>query len=111
MGATATEITPDARLRQRMDALERANEIRCKRARLKRELKAGRTQIEEILLDLPPYLASATILDLLIWTPKRKRIKATRVLRRCQITPSRRVGALTERQRQIIIAELHRPGS
>ena len=111
MGATATVMTQDARLHQRMDALERANEIRRRRARLKRELKSGRTPIEDVLTQPPEYLASATILDLLIWTPKRKRIKATRVLRRCQITPSRTVGALTKRQRQIIIAELHRPGS
>ena len=64
------------------------------------------------MLSRPPeYLASATILDLLIWTPKRKRTKANRVLLRCQISPSRTVGALTERQRRVIIAELDRPGS
>jgi hypothetical protein len=111
MGATATMITPDVRLEQRMEALERANEIRRRRARLKRDLKAGRKAIEDVLRDPPDYLSSATILDLVMWTPKRKRVKAGQVLRRCHITPTRTVGALTERQRQIIIAELHRPGS
>jgi hypothetical protein len=106
-----TATTSSGRLQQRLEALERANEIRTLRARLKRDLKGGRAAIEEVLSQPPEYLATAAILDLLIWTPKRKRIKATRVLRRCQITPTRAVGALTERERQIIIAELHRPGS
>ena len=111
MGATMTATTSSRRLEQRLEALERANEIRTLRAQLKRDLKGGRKAIEDVLTQPPEYLATASILDLLIWTPKRKRIKANRVLRRCQITPSRTVGALTERQRQIIIAELHRPGS
>ena len=111
MGATMTATTSSRRLEQRLEALQRANEIRTLRAQLKRDLKGGRKAIEDVLTQPPEYLTSASILDLLIWTPKRKRIKATRVLRRCQITPSRTVGALTERQRQIIIAELHRPGS
>ena len=40
-------------LDQRMDALRRANDIRVKRAKLKKDLKDGRVQIEEILNDPP----------------------------------------------------------
>jgi hypothetical protein len=114
MGATATTMTSGTspgRLQQQMEALGRANAVRTKRAALKRDLTGGRRQIEEVLRHPPEYLASATILDLLIWTPKRKRTKANRVLLRCHISPSRTVGALTERQRRVIIAELDRPGS
>jgi hypothetical protein len=106
-----TATTPSGRLQQRLAALERANEIRTLRAQLKRDLKGGRKAIEDVLSRPPDYLTSATILDVLIWTPKRKRIKASRILRRCHITPTRPVGALTERQRQLIIAELERPSS
>lgn len=111
MGATMIATTSSARLEQRMEALERANEIRSLRAQLKRDLKGGRKAIEEVLSRPADYLATMTILDLLIWTPKRKRIRASQVLRRCQITPSRTIGALTERQREIIIADLGRSGS
>jgi hypothetical protein len=111
MGATMIATTSSRRLEQRMEALERANEIRSLRAQLKRDLKGGRKAIEEVLSRPPDYLATMTILDLLIWTPKRKRIRASQVLRRCHITRSRTIGALTERQREIIIAELRRPGS
>ena len=112
MGATTTALrTPAERIRQRTAALEHANQIRSQRAQLKRDLRAGRTTIEDVLSNPPDYLASATIVDLLIWSPKRQRIKASRVLRRCHITPTRTVGALTERQRQLIIADLSGPGS
>jgi hypothetical protein len=103
---------PSERLAQQLDALARANDVRTRRARLKRDLKAGRKQIEEILFGPPAeYLASATILDLLIWTPKRQRTKANKLLLRCQISPSRTIGALTERQRRVILTELERAGS
>ena len=111
MGATMTATTSPGRLEQRLEALERANEIRRLRAQLKRDLKAGHKAIEEVLSRPPNYLASATILDLLIWTPKRKRTKASRVLQRCQISASRTVGELTERQRQVLLAHLQRQGS
>jgi hypothetical protein len=99
------------RLPQQLEALARANDVRSRRARLKRDLKGGRTQIEEVLSDPPEYVASATILDLLIWTPKRRRITANKVLLRCRISPSRSIGALTDRQRRVILTELDRAGS
>ena len=112
MGATTAALSaPAERVHQRTVALERANQIRSQRAQLKRDLKAGRIAIEEVLSHPPDYLASATIVDLLIWSPKRQRVKASRVLRRCRITPTRSVGVLTERQRRLIIAELTGPGS
>jgi hypothetical protein len=45
----APERSPD----QRMAALNLANEIRTLRAQLKRDLKAGRTSIDALLLDCP----------------------------------------------------------
>ena len=42
-----------------MRALRRANEIRSKRAQLKRDLKAGKTRVESLLRDPPDYVLSA----------------------------------------------------
>ena len=53
-----------------MDALKRANEIRTRRARLKRDLKAGRAQIHGLLLDPPEYLLTAKVFDLLLAVPE-----------------------------------------
>ena len=44
---------PERSLAQRMDALQRANEIRSKRAQLKRDLKGSRASIHQLLLDPP----------------------------------------------------------
>ena len=50
MQASRTQVQAPLRsLDQRMDALRRANEIRVRRAQLKKDLKAGNVQIEEIL--------------------------------------------------------------
>ncbi|HEX3263042.1 MAG TPA: hypothetical protein VHR37_05200, partial [Solirubrobacterales bacterium] len=55
---TATAV-PERSHEQRMRALGRANEIRSRRAQLKRDLKAGKAKIEKLLLDPPDYVMSA----------------------------------------------------
>ncbi len=82
-----------------MQALKKANEIRSARARLKRDLKAGRVRISDLLLNPPEYLLSAKVFDLLLSVPKYGRVKANKVLRYCRISPSKTFGGLSERQR------------
>ena len=62
--------TPERTFNQRMDALARANEIRSQRAQLKRDLKAGRHSIQQLLLDPPEYLETAKVFDMLLAVPK-----------------------------------------
>jgi len=101
-------LTPERSLTQRMDALQRANEIRTRRARLKRELKAGRTKIHDLLLDPPEYLQTAKVFDLLLAVPKYGRVKVNRVLTHCRISPSKTIGGLSQRQRQELVSYLRR---
>ena len=95
---------PERSLTQRMDALKRANEIRTQRARLKRDLKAGRTQIHGLLLDPPEWLATAKVFDLLLAVPKYGRVKVNRILTQCRISPSKTIGGLSERQRNELVS-------
>jgi hypothetical protein len=106
--AAQTGITPERSLTQRMDALKRANEIRTQRARLKRDLKAGRMQIHGLLLDPPDYLATAKVFDLLLAVPKYGRVKVNRILTHCRISPSKTIGGLSERQRNELVSYLRR---
>jgi len=99
---------PERSLTQRMDALKRANEIRTQRARLKRDLKAGRTQIHGLLLDPPEWLATAKVFDLLLAVPKYGRVKVNRILTQCRISPSKTIGGLSERQRNELVSFLRR---
>ena len=93
---------PVRSLDQRMEALKRANEIRVRRAQLKKDLKSG-TQIEEILRDPPEYVATAKVFDILMAVPKFGRVKAARFLNQCRISQSKTVGGLSERQRHELI--------
>jgi hypothetical protein len=101
-------LTPERSLTQRMDALKRANEIRTERAKLKRDLKAGRIQIHGLLLDPPEYLATAKVFDLLLAVPKYGRVKVNRILTHCRISPSKTIGGLSERQRNELVSYLRR---
>jgi hypothetical protein len=101
-------LAPERSLTQRMDALKRANEIRTRRARLKRDLKAGRAQIHGLLLDPPEYLLTAKVFDLLLAVPKYGRVKVNRILTHCRISPSKTIGGLSERQRNELVSYLRR---
>jgi hypothetical protein len=90
-------------LDQRMEALKRANDIRVKRARLKKDLKEGRVSIEQILRQPPEYVSTAKVFDMLMAVPKFGRVKAARFLNQCRISQSKTVGGLSERQRAELI--------
>ena len=99
---------PERSLTQRMEALHRANEIRTRRAQLKRDLKAGRVSIHDLLLEPPEYVETAKVFDMLLAVPKYGRVKANRILNQCRISPSKTIGGLSERQRAELISQLRR---
>jgi hypothetical protein len=99
---------PERSLVQRMEALQRANDIRSRRAQLKRDLKAGRQPIHELLLDPPDYLQTAKAFDLLLAVPKYGRVKVNKILSQCRISPSKTLGGLSERQRGELVALMRR---
>ncbi len=100
---TKHAAAPERSLNQRMDALTRANEIRSKRAQLKRDLKGGRVSIVALLAAPPDWLETAKVLDMLLAVPKVGRVKATKVLNQCRISPSKTIGGLSERQRAELV--------
>ena len=95
-------------LDQRMEALKRANDIRVRRAQLKKDLKSGAASIEEILSDPPEYVSTAKVFDMLMAVPKFGRVKAARFLNQCRISQSKTVGGLSDRQRAELIGLFHR---
>ena len=91
-----------------MKALNKANEIRTARAQLKRDLKAGKMKIEQLLLDPPEYVQSAKAFDMILAVPKYGRVKANKILSQCRISPSKTIGGLSERQRAELVHMLQR---
>lgn len=93
---------------QRMEALKRANDIRVKRAKLKKDLKDGRVQIEKILAEPPDYVSTAKVFDILLAVPKFGQVKAMRLLNQCRISQAKTVGGLSDRQRAEIVSLFHK---
>lgn len=91
-----------------MKALKHANEIRTSRAQLKRDLKAGRRSIHNLLLAPPDDVETMKLFDLLLAVPKYGRVKTNKILQVCRISPSKTVGGLSQRQRSEIVSMLRR---
>ena len=101
-------VAPERSYLQRMEALARANDIRTRRAQLKRDLKAGRRSIHSLLLDPPEYVETAKVFDMLLAVPKYGRVKVYKILTLCKISPCKTVGGLSERQRRELVAFMRR---
>jgi hypothetical protein len=104
---TASAV-PERTHEQRMRALRRANEIRSRRAQLKRDLKAGKMKVEVLLSDPPEYVLSAKAFDMILAVPKYGRVKANKILTQCRISPSETIGGLSARQRAELVMQLRR---
>jgi S13-like protein len=103
-----SNATTERSLDQRMEALRRANDIRSKRAQLKRDLKGNKVKIQTLLMDPPEYVQTAKVIDMLMAVPKYGRVKTNRILNQCRISPSKTIGGLSERQRAELVAQLRK---
>jgi hypothetical protein len=101
---------PERSLAQRLDALERANQVRTKRAALKRDLKGGRKSIEALLRNPPDFVETAKVFDMLLAVPKYGRVKVNKLLTQCRISPSKTIGGLSQRQRDELVSLLSGAG-
>ena len=108
LASPRTHKVPDRILTQRMEALEYANEIRTLRALLKRELKAGHKNVYDLLLDPPKYIHTMKIVDLLLATPKRGKVKVNTILRTVRMSPSKTISGMSQRQRTEVLSILRR---
>lgn len=99
-------VAPDRSREQRMEALRNANKIRSRRAQLKRDMKAGRVLVVDILAAPPEYALTMKVIDVLMATPKVGWVKGNRVLKQSDSSPSKTLGGLSERQRAELVALL-----
>jgi hypothetical protein len=103
MTQTAT-IAPEPP--QRLQALERANEVRLARAELKRRIAGGSVSAADVILACPQEANSWSMRELLMsqrrWGSKRCR----KFLERKQIGELKPVGDLTQRQKLLLAGQL-----
>jgi hypothetical protein len=98
------EITPEPQ--QRMRALERANEVRLARARLKRQIGGGQVSASFVLLELPWEAANWSVGELLMSQRRWGTTRVRKLLVGLHISEKRPIGELTERQRRVLAAEI-----
>ena len=102
MTETAT-MTPDP---QRLRALGRANEIRLARAALKRRIADGGVSAAQVILDCPSEASSWSVGDLLMSQRRWGRTRCRKFLVQNEISEVKPIGALTERQRNMLAGQL-----
>src|SRR5438477_10150199 len=98
MTTSTLSQTPSRSLDQRMEALNRANHIRVRRAQLKRDLKAGRVRIGDLIADPPDEVLTAKVFDMLVAVTRLGRGEAVRLMELCRIRPNNVVGRQSQRQ-------------
>ena len=102
----STLIPPARSYLQRVSALDRANDIRLKRAKLKLDIKARRVDIAELLMHPPEYVETMKVWDVVIALPKYGRVKVNKVLTWTEISVVKTVGGLSPRQRRALVRAL-----
>lgn len=91
---------------QRLRALERANAVRLARAELKRRIAQGDVAAADVIVAPPLEASSWAIGDLLMSQRRWGSTRCRKFLSRNQITETKPVGELTDRQRRLLAEQL-----
>jgi len=96
---------------QRKEALAKANVIRKRRARLKRELKESSKaeairRVKVMVFDPPNYVETMKAYDLVKAVPKLGKMRCDKVFAKCLISHLKTLAGLTDRQRRALIEVL-----
>lgn len=92
---------PHDKTNQQMQALAKANAVRLERGKLKKAIRDGQLSLEDALNH--PALATYGVFNVLHAQHRWGRDRTLRALRGAQISESRRVGTLTERERTHLV--------
>lgn len=88
---------------QRFEALEKANQTRVRRGQLKREIRAGKVSVPDLLAAPPDWLLTAKVYDFLLCQPRWGRSKAAKAMACGQVAMIKTFGGLSERQRAELV--------
>ena len=110
MNATATvapaATTVASACPQYLRALERANQVRLARARLKRRVAMGEIDAAEVILDCPWEAESMAVADLLMSQRRWGHTRCRKFLSQVPMSEKKAIGSMTERQRRVLAAML-----
>ncbi len=98
---------PKLSLDEKKKALKKAQEVRSKRAKIRQNLKNGKTTIREVLANInDDVIAKMRVVYLLESLPRIGKIKTKRIMSDIGIDETRRIQGLGNRQKQALIERL-----
>jgi hypothetical protein len=103
MEAAAAAIAPAP---QHMRALQAANKVRIARAALKHSIAAGERDAREVVLTCPWMAETMSLGELLLSQKRWGRSRTHKLLRSAELSETKALGTLTERQRVTLSALL-----
>ena len=110
MNATATATLAPAQEPephpQHLQALEIANRVRLARAELKRRVARDEIKVADVILTCPWEVESMTVFDLLTSQRRWGSTRARKFLSTLPLSETKKIGALTHRQRVTLAALL-----
>jgi hypothetical protein len=102
-------LPPPLTEEQRRQALEKAGIARRKRAELKEQLKSGRTSLKELVDQTSDEIVGkmkvSTVLESL---PGVGRVRARKIMERLDISETRRMRGLGQKQKENLLSEFAR---
>ena len=110
MDAASLSHRPMSVLPQHMEALARANEVRLARAALKRQVAGGNLKAAEVVRECPWEAESMPLIELLTSQRRWGRTRARKFLVPLSLPENKKLGSLTDRQRNLLCQELIAPG-
>jgi hypothetical protein len=89
-----------------MQALAHANRVRLARASLKRAISTSQIDVTDVIRDCPWEVETMTVGELLRSQRRWGRTRVRKFLSSLTLNENRELGRLTERQRNVLAAEL-----
>lgn len=98
---------PKLSLEEKRKALKKAQEVRSKRAKIRQNLKKGKTTIREVLNNInDDVVARMRVVYLLESLPRIGKVKTKKIMNDIGIDETRRIQGLGNRQRQALLERL-----
>ncbi|MGE5530385.1 MAG: integration host factor, actinobacterial type [Patescibacteria group bacterium] len=98
---------PRLSVEEKKKALKKAQEIRSKRARIRQNLKNGKTTIREVLANInDDVVAKMRVAYLLESLPRIGKVRTRKIMTDIGINETRRVQGLGSRQKQALLERL-----
>ncbi|HEY8392320.1 MAG TPA: integration host factor, actinobacterial type [Capillibacterium sp.] len=95
---------PKLTIEEKKQALKKAQQVRSQRAKIRQDLKAGRTGIREILEQVDnDVIAKMRVAYLLESLPRIGKVRTRKIMNEIGIDETRRVQGLGSRQKQALI--------